>query len=104
MKYMPKISAIIPTYNRVSYLPDAINSILSQDYNDFEIIVVDDGSTDNTRGLVEQFVKINPDKIKYLYQDNKGPGEARNNGICNSRREYVSFLCADDGLLENAPL
>ena len=82
-----KVSVIIPTYNRASYLVEAIESALSQTYKDFEIIIVDDGSTDNTREVVERYIKSQvashrlQDKIKYFYQNNSGPAAARNTGI-----------------------
>jgi glycosyltransferase involved in cell wall biosynthesis len=95
---MPKVSVIIPTYNYASYIVKAIDSILKQTYKDFEIIVVDDGSTDNTRELVETRYK---DKIRYFYQENKGAPAARNMGILESRGEFCIFLDADDELGQN---
>lgn len=89
---MSKVSVIIPTFNRARYLCEAINSVLIQTYNDFEIIVVDDGSTDNTKELLNKY----NGKIKYIYQQNQGMSAARNLGINMSDGEYISFLDNDD--------
>lgn len=90
---MPIISVIIAAYNAAQYLTEAIQSVLDQTYQDFEVIVVDDGSIDNTREIVHQF---NDSRLKYIYQENKGMANARNNGIKVSRGEYITFLDADD--------
>jgi glycosyltransferase involved in cell wall biosynthesis len=92
MNHNPKISVIIPTYNHSQYLKRAIDSVLNQTYEDFEIIVVDDGSTDNTRGLIDAY----GNQIKYIYQENQGLASARNTGIQASQAKYVAFLDADD--------
>lgn len=94
---LPLISVIIPTFNTVDFLQRAIESVLHQTYSNFEILVIDDGSTDNTR-LVLQECKI----IKYFYQENKGLSSARNKGIQKSKGEYLVFLDADDWLEEDA--
>ena len=75
-------SIIIPTYDRASFITKTINSVLSSEFTDFEIIVVDDGSTDNTSEIVSA---IQDNRIKYIYQENKERGAARNNGIFNPR-------------------
>ncbi len=99
---MPKVSVIIPTYNRAKFLPRALESVLRQTYRDFEIIIVDDGSTDNTKEIVESYINlqtrqpVNPLTIRYVYQENKGPGAARNTGIKQARGEYIAFLDSDD--------
>jgi glycosyltransferase involved in cell wall biosynthesis len=89
----PKVSVIIPTLNRADFIKESINSVLSQTYQDFEIIVIDDGSTDNTREIVEGY---DNEKIKYFYQKNSGLNSARNTGIRNSKGEYISYLDSDD--------
>jgi len=89
---MPKVSVIIPTYNNANQICEAIDSVLAQTFKDYEIIVVDDGSIDNTKKRIMKY----GDKIKYLYQRNKGPSGARNKGIIESQGEYIAFLDADD--------
>ncbi len=91
---MPKISIIIPTYNRVRYIKDAIDSVLAQEYNDYEIIVMDDGSTDKTKESLDAYIKSG--KIRYFYQENKGISVARNRGINESVGKYLAFLDSDD--------
>lgn len=89
---MKEVSVIIPTYNRANFLKEAIDSVLSQTFNNFELIVVDDGSTDNTRDII---AKYSP-KIKYIYQPNAGVSAARNRGISATKCRYISFLDSDD--------
>jgi glycosyltransferase involved in cell wall biosynthesis len=89
---MPHVSVIIPTYNRATYVSRAIDSILSQSYRDFEVIVVDDGSSDNTKQVVQAY----GDRVRYVFQSNAGPGAARNLGIRTSEGMYLAFLDSDD--------
>lgn len=89
---MPEVSVIIPTYNRAKYVTHAIDSVLAQTYSDYEIIIVDDGSTDNTREVLETYM----DKIRYLYQDNAGVSAARNTGIKTAKGKWIAFLDSDD--------
>lgn len=91
------ISVIIPTYNRKHFLQKAIDSVLNQTYRHFELIVVDDGSEDNTVGLVENY---NSD-IVYIRQDNKGPAAARNRGVQAARYNLLAFLDSDDYFATN---
>lgn len=93
---MPKVSIITPAYNSEFYIKDAIHSVLSQTYSDFELIVVDDGSTDKTQEIVNSYVTQYPQKIKYIYQANAGPSKARNTAIEHSQGEYIALLDADD--------
>lgn len=86
------ISAIIPTYNYARFLPDAIESVLAQDYPDLEVIVVDDGSTDNTRDVCARY----GERIRYVYQTNQGLSAARNTGLREARFDLVAFLDSDD--------
>ena len=89
---IPRISVIIPAYNRANYLTEAINSVLSQTYRNFELIVVNDGSQDNTEEILKKYTG----KIKYFYQENNGVSSARNKGIDNSKGEFLCFLDSDD--------
>jgi len=89
---MCKVSVIIPTYNRFSFLVESIESVLSQTFSDFELIIVDDGSSDGT-GKVREIYR---DRIKYIYQENSGASSARNSGIQASKSEYICFLDSDD--------
>jgi len=91
----PAVSVIIPTYNRADLVPLAIQSVLDQTYQDFEIIVVDDASKDNTEEVVEGFVKQD-NRIKYIkHTENKGGSAARNTGIKKSSGDYIAFLDSD---------
>ena len=96
---MPKVSVILPTCNRPSLLSKAIKSVLNQSYQDFEIIVVDDGLLERAEDVVK---KINDERIKYIkHEKNLGGGVARNTGIKNARGEFVAFLDDDDEWVEN---
>lgn len=94
---MPKVSVLIPTYNRARFIKRAIDSVLNQTYRDVEIVVVDDGSTDNTQKIIESY----GDQVTYIYQENKGAASARNAGIDASVGEYISFLDSDDYYAKN---
>lgn len=91
----PLVTIIIPAYNYQKFLPETITSVLAQKYQNFELIVVDDGSTDKTKDVVTEFV-ANDSRIKYFYQPNTGLSAARNLGIKNAKGEYIQFLDADD--------
>ena len=93
----PLVSVIIPSYNHGSYLPDAIKSIQRQSYPHTEIIVVDDGSTDDTKAVAAKCPKV-----VYVYQENQGLSAARNTGILKSTGEFLVFLDADDMLYSHA--
>lgn len=95
---MAKISVIVPTYNRAGFLKIAVESVLQQIYQDFELIIVDDGSIDGTKEYCETIDDI---RIKYIYQFNRGPASARNNGIKNAKGEYIAFLDSDDKWCDN---
>ncbi len=89
---LPLVSVILPTYNREWSLKTAIDSVLFQDYSNIELIVVDDGSQDNTQELL----KVYKEKIKVLYQENAGVSAARNLGIKKSQGEFIALLDSDD--------
>ncbi len=88
----PKVSVIIPSYNATRFVKTTIDSVLAQTFQDFEIVVVDDGSTDNTKEVLQDY----GDKIRYLYKENGGVSKARNYGIENANGKYIAFLDADD--------
>jgi hypothetical protein len=88
-----KVSVVIPTYNRAGFLVEAIKSVLDQTLQDFEIIVVDDGSTDNTSQVMADFSDT---RIRYLWQENRGAAAAQNTGIKASIGEYITILGSDD--------
>ena len=91
-KRNPLVSVIIPTYNRGWIIKEAIDSILAQDYTEFELIVVDDGSTDHTSDVLDSY----GDDIKVLFQKNKGVSAARNRGIAEASGKFIAFLDSDD--------
>lgn len=88
----PKVSVIIPTYNQSAYLKDALASALSQTYRDYEVVVVNDGSTDDTEAVVQ---RIGGD-VRYIFQQNQGLAGARNTGIRAAQGEYIALLDSDD--------
>ena len=90
---MPKVSVIIPTYNYSHFLGEAIQSVLDQTFGDFEVVVVDDGSTDDTKQVVSSFTDP---RIKYIYQENRGVSAACNTGISACCSDYVALLDSDD--------
>jgi len=93
---MPEVSIIIPTYNREKFLSKAIKSILTQTFKDFELIIVDDGSIDNTREIVNGFIKQDR-RIRYIYRKNSGGTSVpRNEGIKQANGNYIAFLDSDD--------
>lgn len=92
---MRKISVIIPTYNRADMIRDAIQSVVNQTSPDWELIVVDDGSTDETAQIIAEF----GEKVHYIQQDNAGVCVARNTGFAASHGEYIAFLDSDDCML-----
>jgi glycosyltransferase involved in cell wall biosynthesis len=88
------VSVVVTCYNYGKYLANCLNSVLSQTYTDYEIIVVDDGSTDNTAEVIKVFLTL--PNFKYIFQGNAGQAHAKNVGIENSSGEFVAFLDADD--------
>lgn len=90
------LSVIIPTYNCARYLPAALESVVAQDYRPLEVIVIDDGSTDETAALVTAFFQHTGLPGDYLYQPNQGPAAARNRGISLAQGDWIAFLDADD--------
>lgn len=91
----PFFSIILPTYNRGYILENSIKSILHQEFSNWELIIVDDGSTDNTSDVVKNYVSFDK-RINYYYQRNSERSAARNNGIAKAEGEYITFLDSDD--------
>jgi glycosyltransferase involved in cell wall biosynthesis len=98
----PAFSVIVPTYNYARYLQRALDSILAQERSDYEIVVVDDGSTDDTAEVVRRYQDKATRRIEYVFQNNRGLSAARNHGISLASGEYLLFLDADDELLPGA--
>jgi glycosyltransferase involved in cell wall biosynthesis len=97
MSESPAISVVIATFNRAEYLPATIDSVLDQSFKDFELIVVDDGSTDDTRSVLERYGS----RLKYLYQPNGGASAARNQGVRHAKAAWIAFQDSDDLSLPN---
>lgn len=91
---MPKFSFIIPVYNTEKYLSRCLNSVQNQTLGEFEAIIIDDGSTDNSKQVIDNYLQDN--RFKYIYQTNSGLSEARNTGIKQASGEYLLFLDSDD--------
>jgi len=91
----PRVSVVIPTYNRPHYLKRAIDSVLKQTFKDYEIIVVQNGGTESSKELVYQFIK-NGAAVRYLYERKADPVNARNVGVTAAKGEYIAFLDDDD--------
>jgi glycosyltransferase involved in cell wall biosynthesis len=89
----PKVSVIIPAYNAMKYLPETVESVLKQTLTDFELLIIDDGSTDN---IVEWVSNSNDSRVRSISQINQGTAVARNHGIIEAKGEYIALLDADD--------
>ena len=100
MKNNPTISIIIPIYNTAKYLPNCLDSIVNQTYKNLEIILIDDGSTDNSYKIAAEYAKKDS-RIKLIYQKNTGQSAARNHGIKLATGEYISFIDSDDQIAKD---
>ncbi len=98
MNIEPLISVILPTYNRAHTVSKAVQSVLNQTYQKWELIIVDDGSTDNTKNVV---FSVKDKRMRYLYKENGGPAHARNYGIEHAKGKWIMYLDSDDTLLPN---
>ena len=97
----PKFTVIIPAYNAGKYLDECLESLVSQSFKDFEVIVVDDGSTDRTAVLGRKYTELD-NRFRLVEKDNGGVSSARNSGIDNAKGEWVLFVDADDVLVNTA--
>jgi len=99
---MPKLSIVIPVYNVEKYIRNCLDSVIYEDIEDYEIIVVNDGSTDSSPAICDEYASRFPSLIKYISTENGGLGAARNNGLAIAKGEFVCFLDSDDYLCPNA--
>lgn len=97
---MPEISVIVPVYNTAKYLEPCLRSIATQTFGNFEVIVVNDGSTDESLSIIHNFMNVD-NRIKLINQENKGLSEARNTGLRNATGRWVTFLDSDDAIAPN---
>lgn len=102
MKGCPLFSIVIPSYNYAHLLPRAVNSVISQKGDDWELLVINDGSQDNTSEVVAALMADNPEKILYIEKENAGAAAARNTGINAAKGRYLIFLDADDEMIDGA--
>ena len=93
---MQKVSIIVPVYNVEKYVEKCLKSLVDQTLQEIEIIVVDDGSQDDSKNIIDKYIKKYPNKVKYLYKENGGLSSARNFGIPYANGEYIAFLDSDD--------
>ena len=98
---MTKVSVIVPVYNVEDYIEKCLNSLVNQTLEDIEIIIVNDGSKDNSENIIKSFLSRYPQKIKYLKKENGGLSDARNYGLKYATGEYISFVDSDDYITEN---
>ena len=98
---MPQISVIIPCYNQEKYITEAIEAVLTQSFDDYEIIIVNDGSVDNSLKIIKEYASKYPNKIRYIDQKNQGVIASRNNAIAKAKGEYIFPLDGDDKIASN---
>lgn len=97
----PLVSIVIPIYNAEKTLEACLNSVLNQTASDYEIVLIDDGSTDQSADICRSYITKYGEKVRYFRQENSGPATARNKGIDNSKGKYVGFVDADDTIVPN---
>ena len=93
----PKISVIVPVFNTEKYISECIDSILAQTFTDWELILVDDGSKDNSGKICDEYA-TKDSRVRVLHQPNGGVTSARSNGVKNAKGEWITFVDADDTL------
>ena len=91
----PAVTVVLPTYNRAAFLPGAFDALARQTFTDWELVIVDDGSTDRTREIVAEYMQSHP-STRYVYQDNRGAYGARNRGVDEALGKYIAFYDSDD--------
>ena len=96
MSKLPLVSAIVTCYNRQAYLGEALDSILAQRFTDYEIVLVDDGSTDDSARIAAEYAERHGERVRYHRQDNRGAAAAKNTGVQLAAGRYLSFLDSDD--------
>ena len=96
---MPEVSIVLACYNGAHWISDAINSVLSQTYADLELVIVDDGSTDDSKDVINSF--LSDPRVRYIYQTNRGFSKTINCGIKESKGQFVGFIGQDDIYLPN---
>ena len=97
-----KVSVIVPVYNVEKFIGKCLDSLVNQTLKDIEIIVVNDGTKDNSQEIIDKYVKKYPDKVKSFIKENGGLSSARNFGIEKAKGEYISFVDSDDWLNDDA--
>lgn len=97
-----KLSVIVPVYNTEKYLNKCVDSLLDTSFQDYEILLVDDGSTDGSPAMIDALARLHPDVIRAIHQENTGPGGARNNGIRSALGQFILFIDSDDYLTPQA--
>lgn len=95
MRMNPTISIIVPVYNAEKYLHKCLNSILNQELNNIEVIIIDDGSSDNSKKIIQEY-QVKDSRVRAIYQSNQGVSATRNKGIRIAKGEYIGFVDADD--------
>lgn len=98
---MPKISVIVPVYNTEKYLHRCVDSILAQTYTDFELLLIDDGSTDGSGAICDELAQKDS-RVRVFHQENGGVTSARKLGVKKSRGDYIYFVDSDDSIYNNA--
>jgi glycosyltransferase involved in cell wall biosynthesis len=98
----PLVTIVVPTYNRREYLAEAIDSVLGQDYEPLDLLVVDDGSTDDTPALLERYARSHPDRFRFVRHENMGESRSTNRGFELARGDFVGRFCDDDRVLPGA--
>lgn len=93
---MPKVSVIVPVYNVEKYVDKCLRSLVNQTMNDYELIIINDGSTDESEKIIEKYISAYPNLIKHIKQENQGLSDARNNGLKLINSDYVMFIDSDD--------